>query len=350
MSISTDVVQIVRPVFIYEADEYCLPIPRDSPNITKPFFQSIEARYKSSETSAPGFDESLNAQKMMKGEKNYGCFTHISIPFSLSSSIKGAYIVLHHLDYDDVPPHPSHLMFTFSTSKGKKTSKKYDFPEIETDCWFFLPVDLSDVVFCEITGKGKDQEYFHINSLVFFREETLEETVVREAREKQWLSCVQLKSEFVKEGDEDHIPFLLDDPKVLNPSLFSMVTAKDDTYSKESEEYDQTSDAQKMLKGEGYVYLSHLSIPFPSPSPIKGAYMCVIKYYSSPSLLFTFTDASGKKTSKKFEFSEPKFLNEWHFLPIDLDNVVLCEIEGKGTWYEKHRRDYNISSLVFLKI
>ncbi|GKT27404.1 hypothetical protein ADUPG1_000029 [Aduncisulcus paluster] len=126
-----------------------------------------------------------------------------------------------------------------------------------------------------------------------------------------------------------------------------MVKGKNYWYCKESEEYDQSEEAQRMLKGEGEVTLSHLSIPFPSPSPMKGAYICVDEYDSSPSLLFTFTDCDGKKTCKKYEFTKPENDYEWHFLPIDLDNVVLCEIEGKGTWYEKKSRCFCINSLVF---
>ncbi|GKT33507.1 hypothetical protein ADUPG1_007388 [Aduncisulcus paluster] len=68
---------------------------------------------------------------------------------------------------------------------------------------------------------------------------------------------------------------------------------------------------------------------------------------SSPSLLFTFTDCDGKKISKKYEFTEPKDGFEWYFLPIDLDNVVLCEIEGKGRWNDEKSRHFYILSLMF---
>ncbi|GKT28615.1 hypothetical protein ADUPG1_004994, partial [Aduncisulcus paluster] len=122
-----------------------------------------------------------------------------------------------------------------------------------------------------------------------------------------------------------------------------------DLYCQESKEYDQSEEAQKMLKGEDSVSLSHLSIPFPSPSPMKGAYICVEKDSSSPSLRFTFTDCDGKKTSKKYEFIRPKHRFEWHFLPIDLDNVVLCEIEGKGSWWGKNSRCFDIPSLIFFR-
>ncbi|GKT26560.1 hypothetical protein ADUPG1_013399 [Aduncisulcus paluster] len=350
MSSSTDaVIQTVEPEFIHEGTDSCCPIPGDGPNIKSAEFPTIKA-IDGTKKEGDKYDQSSNAQKMMKGGGNYGQFTHISIPFSSSSRMKGAYICLY--------PSTSHLIFTLTSSKGEKASRKYKFPEFETFHWYFLSVDLPDVVLCEITGKGREEECYKIESLVFIsREETPEEIKSREAREKLWSEAPVVKTEFIKEGDIDCIPIGRDDPKVVDPS-FSVVKCKIDGFSKEFEEYDQSSRAQRMLKGEfivgsveGGLWLSHLSIPFPSPSPMKGAYICVeedMASHSSPSLLFTFTDCDGKKTSKKYEFTEPEHQYEWHFLPIDLDNVVLCEIEGKGTWCDKNSRYFAILSLVFI--
>ncbi|GKT35637.1 hypothetical protein ADUPG1_008754 [Aduncisulcus paluster] len=420
MSSSTDaVIQTVEPKFVLEGNYSCCPIPGDAPNIKSAEFPTIKAIWGESYR----YDQSFEAQEMVKGECNTGQYTHISIPFSSSSPMKGAYICLIGASSSYGTTSPSHLIFTLTSSKGDKTSKKYEFPEFKGRHWYFLPVDLPDVVLCEITGKGREKEYFDIQSLVFIsREETPEEITSREAREKLWSEAPVVKAEFVKEGWRDSIPIPRDDPKLVDPSFsmvkckddsvskeseyydqssdaqkmlkgedkitsreareklwsgapvvkaefvkegwrdsipiprddpklvdpsFSMVKCKDDSVSKESEYYDQSSDAQKMLKGEDSVELSHLSIPFPSPSSMKGAYICVDDFNSSPSLLFIFTDCDGKKTSKKYEFTEPEHKYEWHFLPIDLDNVVLCEIEGKGRWKEKNSRYINIISLVF---
>ncbi|GKT17083.1 hypothetical protein ADUPG1_011034 [Aduncisulcus paluster] len=352
MSSSTDaVIQTVEPEFVHEEDcnEVCCPIPRDSPDIKSTEFPTIKAIDGTKEDDDEKYDQSSNAQKMMKEEYHVGHFTHISIPFFSSSPMKGAYICLNAGMYSSTP---SHLIFTLTSSKGEKTSAKYEFPGFYPYCWYFLPVDLPDVVLCEITGKGRKEECFRIESLIFIsREETHEEIKSREAREKLWSEAPVVKPEFVKEGDEESegrasIPIPRDDPKLVDPS-FSMVKCKNDVYGKESEEYDESSRAQKMLKGECTLPLSHLFIPFSSPNPMKGAYICVRKDHSSPSLLFTFTDCNGKKTSKKYEFTEPKYKYEWHFLPIDLDNVVLCEIEGKGMWCNKNSRYFWINSLVF---
>ncbi|GKT15984.1 hypothetical protein ADUPG1_010830 [Aduncisulcus paluster] len=349
MSSSTDaVIQTVEPEFVHEGAERCCPIPRDATNIKSASFSTIKAINETKEEGDREYDQSSKAQKMMRGEDNYGQYTHISIPFSSTSPMKGAYICLYGNSYYSPP---SHLIFTLTSSKGDKTSKKYEFPEFEGHHWYFLPVDLPDVVLCEITGKGRRKEYFGIHSLVFIREETPEEITSREAREKLWSEAAVVKAEFVKEGDRksegrDSIPIPRDDPHLVDPS-FSMVKCKNDAYSKESWLYDQSSRAQRMLKGECVITLSHLSIPFPSPSPMKGSYICVHQRWSSPSLLFTFTDCDGTKTSKKYEFTRPEYLYEWHFLPIDLDNIILCEIEGKGKWDDKNSRHFWIHSLVF---
>ncbi|GKT31611.1 hypothetical protein ADUPG1_006004 [Aduncisulcus paluster] len=336
------VIQTVEPEFVHEGNANCCPIPLDAPNIKGAEFPTIKAINGTEKEGKYGYDQSSKAQGMMKGDCNYGQFTHISIPFSSSSPMKGAYICL---DGDSLSP--SHIIFTLTSSKGDKTLKKYEFPGFLGFHWYFLPVDLPDVVMCDITGKGRKEENFNIRSLVFIRKETPEEIKSREAREKLWSEAQVVKAEFVKEEDKDSIPILPDDPHRVDPS-FSMVKCKNDSKSKESKEYDQSSEAQRMLKREGsiYLYLSHLSIPFPSPSPMKGAYICV-NDYSSPSLLFTFTDCDGKKTSKKYEFTEPQDDCECYFLPIDLDNVVLCEIEGKGKWCSKNSRCSEIDCLIF---
>ncbi|GKT22841.1 hypothetical protein ADUPG1_012245 [Aduncisulcus paluster] len=349
MSSSTDaVIHTVEPEFVHEGEGWrCCPIPRDSPNVMSVAFSTMKAIDETKvidETKkkrAKMYYQSFNAQKMMKGELNGGWFTHISIPFASSSPMKGAYICL-----NGYWNHPEYLIFTLTSSKGEKTSKKYEFTEFDGKHWYFLPVDLPDVVLCEITGKGRERRYFSIQSLVFIRQETPEEIKSREAREKLWSEAPVVKVEFVKKGGRKSIPIPRDDPKLVDP-LFSMVKCKDDSVSKESEDYDQSLRAQRMLKGECGLWLSHLSIPFPSPSPMKGAYICVQKDNCSPSLLFTFTDSDGGKISKKYEFRRPKHWDEWHFLPIDLMNVVLCEIEGKGEWSDKNSRNFWINNLVF---
>ncbi|GKT19147.1 hypothetical protein ADUPG1_011450 [Aduncisulcus paluster] len=350
MSSSTDaVIQTVEPLFVHEGDEACCPIPGDAPNIKSTKFPTIKAIAVTNKEGDKKSDQSYYAQRMIRGVGNRKHFTHISIPFSSSSPMKGAYICL---DGDSSPP--SHLIFTFTSSKGDKTSKKYKFPEFKGYHWYFLPVDLPDVVLCKIKGKGREEKYFGIIYLVFIREETPEELKSRKAREKLWSEAPVVKPEFVKGEDVEYIDLPCDDPHIVDPTCslrtLAMVKCKNDSVRKGTFLwYDQSVNAQKMLRGGDYVWLSHLSIPFRSPSPMKGAYICVHQRFSPPSLLFTFTDCDGKKTFKKYEFTRPKHNCEWHFLPIDLDNVGLCEIEGKGRWYKKNSRCFRIESLFFLE-
>ncbi|GKT35042.1 hypothetical protein ADUPG1_008283, partial [Aduncisulcus paluster] len=326
----------IKSEFVNSGDASAIPIPRDNAAVNNPSFEMVKGKHDLYCQESKEYDQSEEAQKMLKCEGRVE-LSHLSIPFPSPSPMKGAYICV---EKDSSSPS---LRFTFTDCDGKKTSKKYEFirPKHRFE-WHFLPIDLDNVVLCEIEGKGmwkrKDSRYFNIHSLVF----------LRESIEEQWSKAPTIKSEFVNSGDASAIPIPRDNAAVNNPS-FEMVKGKHDLYCQESKEYDQSEEAQKMLKCEGRVELSHLSIPFPSPSPMKGAYICVEKDSSSPSLRFTFTDCDGKKTSKKYEFIKPKHLYEWHFLPIDLDNVVLCEIEGKGMWEEENSRCFEIFSLVFLQ-
>ncbi|GKT27826.1 hypothetical protein ADUPG1_000212 [Aduncisulcus paluster] len=336
--------------FVHEGGYSCIPIPRDAPNIIDPEFGGIEARNGTGDK----VNRSESAKRMIKGEYYGYFFTHISIPFKPPSTpIKGAYICLPSSSDDSFP---IHLIFTFTSSTGNVRSIKYNFDDIALDSWFFLPIELSDVVLCEIEGEskkeGKKRFEFSIESLAFIREETVEEEHTRKSTEvlisKMWTEASTIIAEFIAEGDDDSRPIPRDDPLVINPS-FELVKGKNDYMSKESEEYDMSSDAQEMLIGEDDdVVLSHLSIPFLSPSPMKGAYICVEEDWSSPSLLFSFTLSNGKKISKKYEFTDPEHEYEWHFLPIDLPNVILCEIQGKGTWKEKNSRCFEVESLIFI--
>ncbi|GKT35837.1 hypothetical protein ADUPG1_008911 [Aduncisulcus paluster] len=342
-------VEISSAVFVNEGDISCIPIPRDDPTVLNNLsFSDISATDETEDRSGKDIDKSSSAQEMMKGERNYEYFTSVSIPFSQSNSMKGAYICL---NKDSAPP--SYLVFTFSSSKGEKISKRFNFRYRKCSNWFFLPIDLSDVVLCEIKGMGRIKSCFNIHSLVFIREETPEESALRESKElifeKMWHEALSVESKLVKIGGIKSRPTLSDDSIVMTSS--SLVTARDESERKESEGYDQSAKAQKMLKGEmkfgDGIAFSYISIPFLSPSPLKGAYICVNAYFSSPSLLFEFTQSDGKKTSIKYKFAMPEDNYQWEYLSIDLSDVVLCEIKGKGQWDQRNSRVFSIYSLVF---
>ncbi|GKT28086.1 hypothetical protein ADUPG1_000416 [Aduncisulcus paluster] len=470
-------VQIVKAELVTDGKNNWnfIPIPRDGDDVRCPDLMSLEARdeykkspayqaYKRKKTSSYNngdYDETVQTEEalsLMLGEENFGTFTHISIPFSETppTPMKGAYICLHAAHTP-----PSELLFTFTASNGELTSKKYIFPEGFACGCFFLPIDLPDVVKCEICGKPneedkevfgemrnfqipsllffrekspeeckvheakeklwsetpvvspliaskKDKVYeedrddgrktrfacgcfflpidlpdvvkceicgkpneedkevfgemrnFQIPSLLFFREKSPEECKVHEAKEKLWSETpvvsplIASKKDKVYEEDRDDgrktsrdlIPIPRDDPKLVQSSL-SMVKGTISDLSKESKEYDQSSGAQRILKEEHWSSLSYLSIPFPSPSPLKGAHICMKSCNSQLSLFFTFTNSDGLKTNKKYEFEMIKDDTGSYFLPIDLPNIILCEIEGNIEGEEEKSRNFFINSLVF---
>ncbi|GKT34546.1 hypothetical protein ADUPG1_007884 [Aduncisulcus paluster] len=341
----------IEPVFIHRGFIGSIPIPRDSPTVQPPSIAGIEGRNENFEKSDERYDLSSNAQKMITqpfitSEK----YTHISIPFESSVPIKGAYI------YDQ--DHGQYLTLTLTSSKREKISKKYA-PTLGESSWYFLPIGLSDVIRCEITGQGWLQGLqgvdrdFSLQSLFFVREETPEEFDTRVAKEKVleelWAEASLEKIQLIQKERKPRRPIPVNfTPSKVLPS-FLAVKATDEAVCKGSDGYDISSKVQAMLREENFgVLLSHISIPFPTPSTLKGAYICTHKNFGSPSLLFTFTDCDGKKTYKKYDFTRPESWEfEWDFLPIDLDNVVLCEVQGKGTWFDKYSRNFLISSLMF---
>ncbi|GKT37289.1 hypothetical protein ADUPG1_010108, partial [Aduncisulcus paluster] len=262
-------VQIIKPKFLHIGDVDCIPIPRDYLTILSPNFGKIKAKIFGETWFCWRAPKVVN---MLVGGQNMKDFTHIYIPFSISTAIKGAYICLSSLTSP-----PSHLIFSFTSSKKERIFKRYEFPELKRDCyWFFLSIDLLDVVLCKIEGKTREDEPYVIRSLCFVREETPHEANDRISREKLWSDALTVESMFVKEGDlmskgRDSVPIPRLDPKVINPA-FLMVSGTKKIFSKESIHYDQSLDAHKMLKGEGFVELSHISIPFPFPSDLQGAY------------------------------------------------------------------------------
>ncbi|GKT37290.1 hypothetical protein ADUPG1_010108, partial [Aduncisulcus paluster] len=332
---------IVRPMFVHKGYIDCFPISRNEPIVMNPSFRNIKAKDETRGKGEEKYYQSENAQNMMEGNYQDGSFTYISIPFSPAVPMKGAYICLTSSQYP-----PANLTFTFTKVDSEVITKKYEFPRIVGMYWYFLPIDISEVVLCEISGKGRETKFFGIASLGFIREETLKETQVRESREKLWSESSIVSTEFVK-GDAKAPPIPRDDPKLIIPSI-AHAKGTCDNYSKESRSYNSAF-AKKMLEGKCSVALSHLSIPFTSPSSMKGAYIYVCNSLGPPFLFFTFTHSIGKKTYKKYKFSRLEYAHEWHFLPIGLDDVILCEIEGKGSWNVKNSRKFSIDSLLFIR-
>ncbi|GKT31840.1 hypothetical protein ADUPG1_006177 [Aduncisulcus paluster] len=335
-------IPFTKPEFICDGDHSCIPIPRDAPIMIRPAFPVLKARNETFSRSLKEYDRRNEAIQMLKGGWNRGLFTHISLSFSSCTPMKGAYICISHVSS------PSYLLFTFFSSKRERSIKKYIFPRLDKFTWFLLPIDLPDVLSCEIMGKGEKDPDFNIVSLAFVREETPEETLARKRKEKIWTQAPIMKRKRKSSGERSILP-IEDEPMIFTSLLFSMVEAKNDSFCKDHRGFCQSIPARKMLKRECSLSISHLYVPFTTLCPLKCAYICLNKHYSSPSLLFTFTHSDETKTFMKCEFPVLEFDHEWHFLLIDLDNVVSCEIEGKGRWDQKNSRWFDIESILFVR-
>ncbi|GKT33351.1 hypothetical protein ADUPG1_007289, partial [Aduncisulcus paluster] len=332
-----------EPQFIHEGGSECIPISRDDPNVIYRTLENIKGRDETWKKSDKQHEQKCEAQRLMKGEPNSGHFTHLSIPFESSVPMKGVYICVSSIST------PAHLIFTFFDSSLKKNSICYAFPDFSRENWFYLPADLPDVTKCKIDGKGKTTGYFQIKSLAFIRAATSEEAE-REDREsriaQQWSEAQPYSAEYINAGGMHDVPIPREDPTIVDPSSMT-VEARDDSKSKGSSGYDVSAKTEKMLRGEGDVSVSTLSLSFSSPLTVKCALVCMHQDYGSPALLLTFTHSDGKHTSKKYEFAVSHDLFGWHSLPIDLCDVVMCEIKGKGMIWNTHSRVFNITSLVF---
>ncbi|GKT26131.1 hypothetical protein ADUPG1_004678 [Aduncisulcus paluster] len=87
-----------------------------------------------------------------------------------------------------------------------------------------------------------------------------------------------------------------------------------------------------MLKGTSGVEFTHLSLSFFSPEILKGLYMNVERDYGPTSLTISFTHSNGNVSKKEYEFSRPKEGFEWGYLPVELEDVIKCDIDVKDCW------------------
>ncbi|GKT31544.1 hypothetical protein ADUPG1_005954 [Aduncisulcus paluster] len=343
--------------FLYPGDDICGPIARDDPSIIDQDLAKIVA-IDLSKIGTEDYDQSSQARRMISGDHNSGKFSFLQFHFSSPSQINGICFCVERKDYF------KNLKFDFYDEFGHVLTKKCVIPGSEFhESWFFARIDLSDIVKCEITfiydgegEEGKKNKNFSMISLFFVRKDSPEEFSARKVEKislkKLWSTATSMKPQFLREGSRFSpiIPF--DDPRIVFPHV-SMVTATNDAYGPQSEYYDESENAQRMLVGKSDVWFSHLTIPFSSPSSLKGALISIAKYKSSPSLLFIFTLDDGTKICRKYEFPYPYpgsiFDFEWNFLPIALSGVVSCEVKGKGRWAFKQSRCFYLESLVFVK-
>ncbi|GKT29708.1 hypothetical protein ADUPG1_014149 [Aduncisulcus paluster] len=355
------------PVFIHNGDMACNPIPLDDISLIDPMIQNIQAFNQFLPKTNPKYDQSKEAQQLMNGEYNVGNFSFISIPFSKFISIHGVYICIGKSKGISRDSPPKMLQFSFFDPTGKKQmEKKFKFSnhDLEEKKWFFLPILQKNVELCQIRGESMENKGFSITAVIFEQELTNPKDIkmTYRCRKKEidtiWDSSPTILTQFKVQGGILFNPIPRDADDVINTTI-TKVKGWDDSM-KPSKNFSRSNLAQKMLQNGHEVWLSHLSITFSPFSPtldssdekqpfVKGVYICVHRDFSSPSLLFTFTHSKGKKTYKKYKFTKLKHQYEWHFLPIDLFDISLCEIRGKGIWNCQTKRSFLIASMLFIR-
>ncbi|GKT21685.1 hypothetical protein ADUPG1_011965 [Aduncisulcus paluster] len=144
------------------------------------------------------------------------------------------------------------------------------------------------------------------------------------------------------------IPISLGAPVILFPS-FSDIAAINKTIAQGSPGYDQTMAAQEIFVERGELLFSHLTVPFSSPSQIKGVYLCVSSEVTAICLNVTLTMEDGRKTLKKYQLPQKKDWTNCFFLPIDTPNVLKCEIEGNGIKNAQESGYVAIYSIAFIR-
>ncbi|GKT36271.1 hypothetical protein ADUPG1_009268 [Aduncisulcus paluster] len=101
--------------------------------------------------------------------------------------------------------------------------------------------------------------------------------------------------------------------------------------------------ALNMVKGLGSVVFTSLLFPFISSTSVKGIYLNVGKESGPQQLSITFAHSGDKTTLKDYDFDQPSGeSNEWYYLPVNLEDVTACTIEGGVRWVDKITEDGEI--------
>ncbi|GKT37877.1 hypothetical protein ADUPG1_003816, partial [Aduncisulcus paluster] len=119
-----------------------IPIPRDDPTLVFAWF-----KYMKLEHAKP-----------------------VEFPFPKPSSTKGAYIWIS----DDLSSRQ--LIVKFTSSSGGKISNQYTFPRFRRHQWFYLPIEIPNIVSFEALVVDSKKKTVLIQYLAFVREETPEES------------------------------------------------------------------------------------------------------------------------------------------------------------------------------
>ncbi|GKT19462.1 hypothetical protein ADUPG1_011515, partial [Aduncisulcus paluster] len=120
------------PIFLEVSGDLCLK-PTKYYYVHFPDISNIKGRDGTKKKRDFAYNQTGEAQKLMKHERNVGHFTKLSIPFTISLPMKGVFIRVPYGAHT-----PARLVFTFFDSKGKKTIMDYEFSTWKERGWFML--------------------------------------------------------------------------------------------------------------------------------------------------------------------------------------------------------------------
>ncbi|GKT27787.1 hypothetical protein ADUPG1_000181, partial [Aduncisulcus paluster] len=214
----------------------------------------------------------------------------------------------------------------FTTSSGEKVVKEYEYERnLEKFSWQLFPVDLDDIVQCDLeTLKCWDGSVVESSRLYSIRFLTKDFEFIDQPCIPG--ECMEIYPDGL-DSKARHGLYPVDHPQVVKVDVPKASCRFTNGYGQ--------SHLKKFLAGKGCLYFfPSLYIPFTSPHYI-GEFCLLTHNYTNGVKRFdaTFTDSSGKRIVKKYEIAKGRELSWfWISFPVDLSNVVSCEILIQENW------------------
>ncbi|GKT34511.1 hypothetical protein ADUPG1_007853 [Aduncisulcus paluster] len=307
------------------------PLSREDPAILKISIEEATGSDEQHPPESPSFDVSASVRKMLGGVGT-ATASNISLPFCSVCNIKGVYVSVED-SYD-----PQYEV-TFTHSDKSTSVRRYcSDSSMRRGEWYFLSVSADDVIHCTIRKNYPDGTIVNspgFRGLFFVRNETPAE--LKEKEERKTIETGKgIRAVYVREGDRSSPPVPSGDPSIIRIDR-GKICGRDESEGTGSVYYDRSELAREMVKGVQDVPFSHLTLPFVSSTHLEGVYVCIDQLAGPPHLLLTFINTKGVKIFKKYMFLQPTDFLEWFYMPVDLDDIVSCTIEGWEIWEDRVR-------------
>ncbi|GKT28939.1 hypothetical protein ADUPG1_014060, partial [Aduncisulcus paluster] len=142
-------------------------------------------------------------------------------------------------------------------------------------------------------------------------------------------------------------PHLYTDPFPIHPSELVKI---DEEHASVDKHLGGANIKQFLSNTEGYIEFEK-QIHFPFVSPHNVQYFCV-SYHESPKSVkefnATFTTSTGARVVKEYEYAKPSGKFSWQLFPVDLDDIVQCDLESLKCWDRSVVESSRLYSIRFL--